>query len=100
MDGGGVGWLLRATDDGALVLSWTSTIRWASCHRPARMTTGLGLCKMFVSFEAFVEGINTIIRKHPLCLGTPTPLCIAHMITQYSVSLRPSCIAMHATRYS
>jgi len=46
----------------------------------------VGLCKIFVWFEGHCTRINTIIRKHPSCLGTPLPPCIAHTIVQYSVS--------------
>jgi len=43
--------------------------------------------------------INTIICKHPLRLGTPLAPFIAHAIAQYSVSPRPSFIAIHAIQY-
>ena len=47
----------------------------------------------------FCTRVNIIIRKHPLCLGTPLTPFIAHTIAQYSVFPRPSCIAMHAIQY-
>jgi len=43
--------------------------------------------------------INTIIRKHPLCLSTPFAPFIAYTITQYSVSPRPSFITIQAIQY-
>ena len=43
--------------------------------------------------------INSIYCKHPPGLGTPPNPFIAHTITQYSVSPRPSFIAMHAIQY-
>ena len=39
---------------------------------------------------------NTIICKHPLCLGTPIIPFITHNIAQYSVSPRQSFIQIHA----
>jgi len=43
--------------------------------------------------------INTIIRKHPLCLGTHLHPFITYTIAGYIVSLQPSFIAMHAIQY-
>jgi len=43
--------------------------------------------------------INTMIRKHPLCLGTPPHPFIAYTIARYSVSSRPSFITIHAIQY-
>jgi len=43
--------------------------------------------------------INTMICKHPLCLGTPLHPVIAYTIAQYSVPPRPSFIAIHAMQY-
>jgi len=81
MDRGGVGWLLRTTNDGALALSWTLTICicWASRHKPACTMTGLGLCKMFVLFEAFVEKNKYHYSQTPPLFGHPvSPLHRPH----------------------
>jgi len=43
--------------------------------------------------------IKTILRVHPLWLGTPPYPVIAHTIAHYNVSPRPSVIAIHTTQY-
>jgi len=46
----------------------------------------LGLYKIFVWFEAFVQKSILLFVNTPSCLGTPPPPCIAHTIVQYGVS--------------
>jgi len=59
----------------------------------------VGLYKIFVQFEAFVQEAILLFATAPFVWAPPSPHCIAYTIAQDTVAPRSSFLAIHAIQY-